>query len=87
MFICSGINDLAEVIKLAKGVVCWKNLGLELGLHYPTLEKIKIENHYKVDDCKREMLAAWLHQQDNVTKMGLPSRLVLKRAMKEQSTI
>ena len=55
----------------------WHSLGLVLGLLYPTLERIKID-HGTVERCKTEMLAAWLQQQDNVTKKGVPSWSTLK---------
>ena len=58
----------------------WHSLGLVLGLLYPTLERIKID-HGTVERCKTEMLAAWLQQQDNVTKKGVPSWSTLKTAL------
>ena len=38
-------------------------LGLKLGLLYSTLQKVK-EDLNGVDQCKREMLAAWLQGKD-----------------------
>ena len=58
----------------------WHYLGLVLGLLHPTLERIKID-HGSVERCKTEMLAAWLQQQDNVTKKGVPSWSTLKTAL------
>ena len=55
-----------------------------LGLLYPTLERIKID-HGTVERCKTEMLAAWLQQQDNVTKKGVPSWSTLKTALENIS--
>ena len=79
----TGIADLVVVKKFLKNVVAWKKLGLELGLLYPTLQKIEKEQHEKVDDCMMEMLAAWLQQQDNVSQNGVPSWSVLKTALEE----
>ena len=79
----TGIADLVVVKKFLKSVVAWKKLGLELGLLYPTLQKVEREQHEKVDDCLMEMLAAWLQQQDNVCKNGVPSWSVLRTALVE----
>lgn len=76
----TGIADLAKVKKFLKNVV---SLGLELGLLYPTLEKIEKEQYGAIDNCKMNMLAAWLQQQDNVNKHGVPSWLILKTALEE----
>ena len=60
-----------------------KKLGLELGLLYPTLQKIGKAQRDDVDDCMMEMLAAWLQQQDNVSQNGVPSWSVLRTALEE----
>ena len=83
LFLYTGIADLARVKKFLKNVVNWKNLGLELGLLYPTLQKIEKEQREKVDDCMMEILAAWLQQQDNISQNGVPSWSVLRAALHE----
>lgn len=40
-------------------------LGLGLGIHYDTLEKIDDEQRGRIEKCKREMLAAWLKGEDS----------------------
>ena len=77
----TGIDDLADVKRFLKDFVEWKSLGLELGLLYPTLKKIKKEQHGDINDCIMEMLAAWLQQQDNVAGKGVPSWSILKKAL------
>ena len=72
---------MVKVKKLLKNLVDWQSLGLELGLLYPTLKKIKKEQHGDINDCTMEMLAAWLQQQDNVTDNGVPSWSILKTAL------
>ena len=79
----TGIDDLANVKKFLKNVVNWQSLGLELGLLYPTLKKIKKEQQGDVNYCIMETLAAWLQQQDNVSKKGVPSWSVLRNALEE----
>ena len=69
----TGIDDLADVKRLLTDLVNWQSLGLELGLLYPTLKRIKKEQREDINDCIMEMLAAWLQQQDNVAKKGVPS--------------
>ena len=60
----------------------WQSLGLELGLTYSTLNRIEEEQRGVIVKCKTEMLAAWLQQQDNVAKSGLPSCDTLKVALR-----
>ena len=59
----------------------WKELGLQLGLLYPSLERIDREQRGWISDCKIDMLSAWLQQQDNILQTGLPSWTVLRAAL------
>ena len=79
----TGIADLAQVKRFLKNVNNWQSLGLELGLLQPTLKRIEEEQHGLIDECKTEMLAAWLQQQDNVAVTGVPSCAVLKAALEK----
>ena len=79
----AGIDDLFEVNIFLKQVVNWKHLGLALGLFYPTLQKIESDRRNRVGDCMKEILAAWLQQQDNVSQHGIPSWTVLQTALRE----
>ena len=56
-------------------IVKWFDLGLHLGLSHATLEKIEIEQVIRVEECKREMLVAWLQSATNTTKQELMSAL------------
>ena len=78
----TGIGDLFKVQTFLKQVVKWKDFGLALGLLYPTLQKIERDQRDRVDDCMREMLAAWLQQQYNVSQHGIPSWIVLQTALR-----
>ena len=78
----TGIADLFKVQLSINKVVSWKNLGLALGLHYHTLQKIEREQLGRIDDCVTEMLAAWLQQADDVSQYGTPSWSVLRSAFK-----
>ena len=77
----TGIADLVKVKKFLKDVNDWHSLGLELGLLYPTLERIEEEQRGVIEKCRMKMLAAWLQQQDNVTSNGVPSWSILKTAL------
>ena len=77
----AAIGDLFEVMMFLKNLNGWINLGLALGLLYPTLEILERDND-TCDDCKRKMLAAWLRKQDDVSKRGVPSWSVLRDALK-----
>ena len=61
----------------------WLSLGLALGLLYPTLERIEEEQRGAIEKCKTKMIAAWLQQQDNISKKGAPSWMMLKTALRE----
>ena len=78
----TGIVDLFKVQLFLKKVVNWKDLGLALGLIYPILQKIEKEQHKEIDECMREMLAAWLQLQDNVSQHGVPSWTALQTALR-----
>ena len=77
------IADLFKVKVYLKSVVDWQSLGLALGLLYPSLKRIKKEQHGDISDCMMEMLAAWLQQQDNVSQNGVPSWSVLRTALRK----
>ena len=79
--IYTGIDDLCKVKRFLKYVNDWQSLGLELGLLYPTLKRIKKEQHGDISDCMMEMLEAWLRQRDNVSQVGPPSWSVLQTAL------
>ena len=59
----------------------WINLGLNLGLCYPTLERISEEQRGNISQCKLKMMVAWLQQQDMVSQKGVPSWSVLRTAL------
>ena len=71
-----------EVLEVVESVSDWKRLGLTLGLLLkPTLTDIETHRHYKPEDCKIDMLSAWLEQQDNVSQRGVPSWSALRAAL------
>ena len=72
------IADLDQVLDFLKDIVDWKGLGLKLGLLYPSLKKIEVDQRGLVEQCKTEMLAAWLQEQDNASQ---PSWSVLRAAL------
>ena len=67
------IKDLKLVKSLLSNFTDWESLGLELGLYYPTLEAIKIEEKERVKQCTMKMLVAWLKKTDNVSSYHGPS--------------
>ena len=79
----TGTGDLVDVLEIVESVSDWKRLGLTLGLlHQPTLTDIETYRRGKPNDCKIDMLSAWLEQQDNVPQKGVPSWGVLRAALK-----
>ena len=79
----AGIDKMVEVKDTLNRVNDWQSLGLQLGLLYPTLEKIETDNRGIVEQCKTKMIAAWLKRQDNVLQVGVPSWSVLKKALRK----
>ena len=61
----------------------WNMLGLNLGLHYSTLMKIKNDHQNMTDMCTMAMLAAWLKQRDDVYQIGSPSWTILQNALRK----
>ena len=51
----------------------WKELGLLLGLKWSTLERIEFQKYQRINECKMDMLASWLKQQDNVSSKNGPT--------------
>ena len=73
----ASIDDLVNVKNALKTVNDLQSLGLELGLLYPTREAIEDSNRGQVEQCKGNLIAAWLKQKDDV---NVPSWSVLKAA-------
>ena len=57
-------------------------LGLELGLSYTLLKKIRQEQGRKVEDCKRTLLQSWLERADRVDEMGGTNKPALVAALR-----
>ena len=73
IFCSTGIDSLRTILPTIHELVNWKQLGLELGLLHATLQKIDIQQRSAVDDCKLEMISAWLNWTDDVKSCGMPS--------------
>ena len=67
----TGDVDLPYLMTALQPVYDWFNLGVYLGVPHATLMKIKIEQREVVEDCKREMLVAWLRSSEVTTKSHL----------------
>ena len=80
--LCVGIRDLGTVYFATSDVSGWIFLGLALGLYHPTLEKIEGQSR-NIDDCRRQMLASWLEQKDDVVEKALPTWKALESALRK----
>ena len=78
----AAIDDLRDVLHVTGSLVRWMDLGVELGLSYSTLVALEVERCKRVNDCRRDMFAAWLQMRDKVSTVGEPSWRVLKAALK-----
>ena len=57
-------------------------LGLKLGIQYPTLKKIKEDQRgCGIEACKMEMLAAWLQGDDNAEEQTWSTLVDALRSM------
>ena len=72
---------LQFLIKEHYDATTWQRLGLALGIHQPTLNKIKHDARDKTEDCLKECLSAWLRQEDNVKESGIPDWYTLATAL------
>ena len=71
-----------DVLEIVESVSDWSKLGMTLGLLYhPTLTDIETYRRGKPEECKKDMLLAWLQYKDNVSQRGVPSWSVLRAAL------
>ena len=83
-FLCTDDNSLCDVKSVlftGERHVSWFDLGLVLGLYYGTLKDIQCDACSNVERCRKEMLGAWLKQQDGVRQQGFPSWRSLTRTL------
>ena len=76
---------MSQVYFAITTVVQWTPLGLALGLDYSTLQRIEREKMGTIfiEECKMEMLSAWLQQKDDVLEKALPTWSALDAALRE----
>ena len=69
------VKHLPYLMTALQPVHDWINLGVYLEVPYATLKKIEREQEKRVEDCKREMLVAWLKSSEVLTKYHLMNAL------------
>ena len=70
-----------------ESVTDYMRLGLELGLSYPLLNKIREEQGRKVDDCKKSLLHSWLKRAEGVDEMGGANKPALVAALRRMGEV
>ena len=79
LYIHAAIDDIFDVtdylLDLGKNDIY--NLGLTLGLNHPHLAKMRDFETFTDD-----MIAAWLHKEDQVIKQGVPTWETLVKALR-----
>ena len=60
----------------------YMRLGLELGLSYPLLNKIRHEHDKRVEECKRVLVDSWLKGIERVDQMGGANKPALVAALR-----
>ena len=83
LYLFTGTRDLSRVYFAITKVVQWTRLGLALGLDYSTLQRIEREKMGRIEECKMEMLSAWLQQKDDVVEKALPTWNALETALRK----
>ena len=78
----SGSSHVVVVMDWLESVTEYMRLGLELGLSYTLLKKIRQEQGRKVEDCKRTLLHSWLARADRVDEMGGTNKPALVSALR-----
>ena len=75
--------DLYEIFEVLRSSIAtnWIELGLVLGLYYPTLVQIDKQSPYYYEGCLFECLAMWLQRADNVDGVDRPSWRALVNAL------
>ena len=76
-------QDLSRVYFAITEVVQSTPPGPALGLDYSTLQRIEREKMGRIEECKMEMLTAWLQQMDDVVETALPTWNALKTALRK----
>ena len=82
MLFLSGPSHFAVMMDWLESVIEYMRLGLELGLSYALLNKIRQEQGRKVEDCKRTLLHSWLERADRVDEMGGTNKPTLVAALR-----
>ena len=80
------INHLDEVLRILRkynfGGTDYNDLGIGLGLLYPTINAIKSHCREDSKSCLRECLVKWLEKADEVEEKGGPTWYALVEALR-----
>ena len=77
----TAVSDLCNVLEAVNDLNDWMNLGLKLGLRYPTLQRIAEEQRGNISQIMLKMMVAWLELKDNVSQKGFPTWSVVSAAL------
>ena len=69
-------------MNLLENITDYMRLGLELGLSYSLLNKMRHEHGKRVEDCKRSILHLWLARAERVDQMGKANKPALVAALR-----
>ena len=73
---------MVDVMNWLGSVTDYMRLGLELGLSYSLLIKIRQQQDTKVEDCKRVLFQSWLERDERVDQMGGANKSALIAALR-----
>ena len=79
----SQLNDIMETLENCYvSSAVWFDLGLKLGLYYPTLQAIQKKFKDDPSDCLKDCLHHWLEKKDGVMAKGGPTWSSLVNALR-----
>ena len=77
------LDDIVATLKRCYvSSAVWNQLGLSLGLFYPTLDAIDKKFRGDPTDCLKECLLRWLNKEDKVMANGGPTWSSLVNALR-----
>ena len=75
-------NIIATLKRCYVSSAVWNQLGLSLGLYYPTLDAIDKKHRGDPTDCLKACLRHWLEKEDKVMANGGPTWSSLVNALR-----
>ena len=80
-------RQLDQLQILLSPLINWYELGTRMGIFFHELKKIELDEHGRVDDCRRAVLQRWMQEEDDVKEFGGATMEQLVTALREMEEI